>query len=523
MKRKIKLIPGVLLLVLCLGILGVGIYAAKPASNTITGTVTVNAANTEVSIAVYDLDDYEDYDPVEDDFGYGAISSDTNRVGSTLTLSYGNITLDGSNANNTSDVPEVTKVFVIKNNSTSSTSQLGAYFWNRDTESNVSGSSTVVPTTAAITASAGTVTATDILYGDQTTHYGASSLNGILKINYPFYSHLAPEQTIVMFMTFSLASLTETSVNAQSLNLSLNIEPYVAQTTLSGFVKLAVGSSLGSYDDNESITNFVIPYGVTSIDDEAFYYCTKLTSVTIPSSVTSIGGHAFGDCIGLTSVNIQNSVIGDSMFYGCTGLTSVTIPSGVTSIGREAFNGCTGLTSVTIPGGVTSVGAGAFRGCTGLTSVNIQNSVLGEGMFYDCTGLTSVTIPSSVTTINGAAFHGCTGLTSVTIPSSVTSVGAEAFRGCTGLTRVTIPSSVTTIRYNAFRGCTGLTTANLYLSSNTIKINSEDDSWFFNCSSSLNIHILSSLSETHTTAFGSKWHYRDNSTPHTVTADLSAS
>ena len=32
---------------------------------------------------------------------------------------------------------------------------------------------------------------------------------------------------------------------------------------------------------------------VTSIDQGAFYGCTRLTSVTIPSSITKIGGWAF--------------------------------------------------------------------------------------------------------------------------------------------------------------------------------------------------------------------------------------
>ncbi len=42
-----------------------------------------------------------------------------------------------------------------------------------------------------------------------------------------------------------------------------------------------------------SVTSIVIPEGVTSIGEAAFFDCRCLTSITIPSSVTSIGDSAF--------------------------------------------------------------------------------------------------------------------------------------------------------------------------------------------------------------------------------------
>ena len=128
----------------------------------------------------------------------------------------------------------------------------------------------------------------------------------------------------------------------------------------------------GDLNIPESVTYGDISYPVTSIGDEAFFYCTGLTSVTIPNSVTSIGESAFSYCSGLTSVTIGNSVtsIGDGSFSDCSGLTSVTIPNSVTSIGDEAFWGCSGLTSVTIGNSVTSIGDWAFGNCTGLTRID---------------------------------------------------------------------------------------------------------------------------------------------------------
>ena len=53
----------------------------------------------------------------------------------------------------------------------------------------------------------------------------------------------------------------------------------------------------GSIEIPESVTYNEVKYSVTSIGNEAFFWCTGLTSVTIPNSVTSIGYNAFSVCI----------------------------------------------------------------------------------------------------------------------------------------------------------------------------------------------------------------------------------
>ena len=227
-------------------------------------------------------------------------------------------------------------------------------------------------------------------------------------------------------------------------------------------------------------TSVTIPNSVTSIENEAFSYCSGLTSVTIPNSVSYIGSSAFEYCSGLTSVTIPNSVtyIGSYVFYDCSGLTSidvasenthyssidgvlynyaqdtlikcpdaktsVTIPNSVIFIESYAFFDCSGLTSVTIPNSVTSIGSYAFSYCSGLTSVTIPNSVtyIGYNAFRNCSGLTSVTIPNSVISIGNYAFYGCSGLTSVSIPNSVTFIGAWAFYACSGLTSIKCLASI---------------------------------------------------------------------------------
>lgn len=103
-----------------------------------------------------------------------------------------------------------------------------------------------------------------------------------------------------------------------------------------------------NYLKNASIQSYVIPNSITSIGDEAFYYCRSLTDITIPNSVTSIGYWAFAYCSGLANVKIPDSVtsIGEGAFVGCSKLTSITIPNSVTSIGNSAFTYTKNLESI---------------------------------------------------------------------------------------------------------------------------------------------------------------------------------
>ena len=57
------------------------------------------------------------------------------------------------------------------------------------------------------------------------------------------------------------------------------------------------------------------------------------------------------------------TTIGDCAFYGCTSLMKVVIPDSVTTIGYCAFLGCTSLMKVVIPDSVTTIDKGAFYGC----------------------------------------------------------------------------------------------------------------------------------------------------------------
>ncbi|MBO4451367.1 MAG: leucine-rich repeat domain-containing protein [Bacteroidaceae bacterium] len=146
-------------------------------------------------------------------------------------------------------------------------------------------------------------------------------------------------------------------------------------------------------DETTEITKIVIPNGVKSIGNWAFYKWTNLTSVTIPNSVTSIGRAVFYGCSSLTSIDIPNGVTSvDFWTFGFSGLKSIEIPNSVTSIGYGAFSGCESLVVVTIPNSVTSIGEYAFSHCRGLTSIILGNSVTSIEVFVfsDCANLSDI-------------------------------------------------------------------------------------------------------------------------------------
>ena len=202
------------------------------------------------------------------------------------------------------------------------------------------------------------------------------------------------------------------------------------------------------YDQRTTISEIVLPDGLTSIGDYAFYGCSSLTGVTIPEGVIGINSHAF---------------------TGCSSLASVTIPSSILGIGDSAFDGCDQVTKVYIedldwwlwlP---DSDGRSLPHGDLYLNGKLVEELIVPDSitairhsMFKNMRGLLQLSLPYGLLEVGDSAMENCSGLISVTFPSTVTSIGAAALKGCSALNRIRFNGVAPTIAADAFTGVTAV-------------------------------------------------------------------
>ena len=114
---------------------------------------------------------------------------------------------------------------------------------------------------------------------------------------------------------------------------------------------------------NSSIEHVLLPEGLTTIGENAFWGFEALAEITIPPKVTTIGKSAFGS----------------------SGIVEIVIPASVESIGENAFSLCSKLKKITFEprDKDLNIASGAFALCTSLSEVIIDKEdvglITGEG------------------------------------------------------------------------------------------------------------------------------------------------
>lgn len=236
------------------------------------------------------------------------------------------------------------------------------------------------------------------------------------------YKYISRLMAVLMALVLVIGAAPAARAEGESGTLGDNLSWSLSGGTLTitGKGAMADISETGRapwHEVRNEIYQVVLPDGLTSVGDMAFYECSKLQSVVIPSSVTRIGKFAFAYCSDLKILNLGSGVtaIEECAFTDCYRLASLDLPGKLKTIGKKAFYRCESIPTVTIPSSVTSLGISAFGYCSSLVSADVQAKIseIPSLLFYGCDRLATVQLPDSVQTIGYHAFLDCTVLHTV--------------------------------------------------------------------------------------------------------------
>ena len=154
------------------------------------------------------------------------------------------------------------------------------------------------------------------------------------------------------------------------------------------------------YNENLKTIKFQKDSQLKSIKYQTVYQCPKLTSFVIPKGVTCLENQSFQEC-GITSIVIPNTVTSmNGAFAGCYPLEEVIFEEGceLTEIGVNTFM-MTNLISIKIPASITKLAGGSFYQCKALKSVTLLASevvAIESDTFYESDNLTSIYVPADL-------------------------------------------------------------------------------------------------------------------------------
>ena len=302
-------------------------------------------------------------------------------------------------------------------------------------------------------------------------------------------------------------------------------------------------TALGSYffSGLSKMKTITLPDTVEEIGECCFYNTAALEKFDCPKNLLTIGYHCFSYS-GITEFNNNSvlSTIGEEAFMQCTKLTEVTIPGSVKTIGETPYVNCHALKKIIVEEGVTKIwnliwGTTSFEELvipSTVTSLSLLNFNRGEKfivskdnpVYCDVDGIvftkdmkTLVAYPPSkedlyykmpesvtnikqgaishlsvlkyldmsdckVTTIALKRFNQVRSLTNVILPKGITRIEANAFYS-TSMKNIYVPSTVTTVEANAFvsNGQSSYTIPTFYTDSENSAIKTWADSMGYTC------------------------------------------
>ena len=406
--KRFRLLPSVLMLVLCIGVLAVGIYAAAPMANNVTGTISVKSSGAEVTLEAWFEGDDSTYQKRE-------------KVRTMQEFTFSAISIDFSNAKYLSDVPRQKLRIKITNHSGK---ELGAYFFDET-------SATEIPTQASHD---------NILREDEFTSTIGGVETTVVGVDLTSYAHIGVASTdssvITDEATLSIYFTPEAWAEEDAsftFNYKLVIEEYKPNVTTT-----AIPTSSTTDGEATRASNFIKLS--STVNGSARASITRATGfesmtsedliVVVPNNVTMLGFMSFSGCSSLSALTLPNSleVFEDDdvggQFTSCSNLIMVQIPEKVKNLYHQTFMGCTKLSIVDINHEFSIIGlmGGCFASCTSLLRVDFMEKIIniGKFTFRNCS-MEKIIISANLNEVAYSIFEGCDNLKEIVIKQRTTS------------------------------------------------------------------------------------------------------
>ena len=195
-----------------------------------------------------------------------------------------------------------------------------------------------------------------------------------------------------------------------------------ATMQLGGNGKLLIANNEADMGRCSMLIKMEVGARVTTVADNSFRGCVRLTSATFPSTTKVNGGRTFEQCpqIRIIAVAMMDRV--SQTAYQSSNLRAISTPKGVTqTASRVTAN--TAVRQVNYDAISTYLSQSLER-----VHIAAVNSTVGD--FSACRSLLEVTIPADATGFVSAAFSGCNSLRKVTCLGNIVNIPAETFQRC---------------------------------------------------------------------------------------------
>ena len=251
----------------------------------------------------------------------------------------------------------------------------------------------------------------------------------------------------------------------------------------------------------EGIMN--LPPTLLSIGKAAFQN-TAFTSINWPEQKIEIAAEAFSNSK-LTSLEIPRwmSPIPDKCFYSSKNLATLTWEpregeyATPLAVGNEAFSYSI-ISEINLPDVETTYGNSVFGNCSKATHINWpskKQTFNGYFTFGQCSNLLSVELPDYMTSLPERCFEQCTRLATVDMGKGLTSCGKGCFQQ-SGVESIVWSPEITTLGENCFKDCKKLISVDV---PGTIAIIPQN--CFYNCTNLTNLTLAEGLTKIDSGAF----------------------